>query len=78
MRATLFLALWKFADPFFFLERARCAFANFLAYRLVCLGLPDLKPSEVITRSFKPKSIPTVFLLIGSGLGSKRHKQDTN
>ncbi|HMI01092.1 MAG TPA: hypothetical protein VK541_01345, partial [Pedobacter sp.] len=39
-------------------ERCFCAVANFFSYCFVYLLFLNLIPSEVMTKSFKPKSIP--------------------
>ena len=76
-RATFKRALARFFEPFCFLFNRRCSRANRFAYLTVWRGLPCLNPVSVMKRSLKPKSMPTVEVVIGSDTGSNSQRLDT-
>ena len=76
-RATFKRALARFFEPLAFLLNRRWRSARRAAHLAVWRGLPDLNPVSVMNKSFKPRSIPTVFGLIGNDTGSNSQRQET-
>jgi len=65
IRATFALALRRLLEPFCFFANRFWYLANLAAYFAVYRGFPDTTPSELITTSLIPTSIPTTELTTG-------------
>ena len=77
IRATFALALRRLLEPFCFFANRFWYLANLAAYFAVCRGFPDATPSEVITTSLIPTSIPIEELTTGSKSIFSSTKNDT-